>query len=319
MEYLKYLLLVVSLSFSVTRSLLLKKVKRKSPFFEEVRLNVMFFFVGMLAILPFVVSAFDNISVQPLHLSAIYGLLLMAGLICTLEAMARGSLSLTVFFGQCGFLIPTVFNALYFKESVSIVTAAGIVLIVVSLVLTIDRKGFKFSYSWLIFAVSGLICSGLIGIDQKFLAVYYPQAKQTLFADFSLAFAVLFGLIAMLVTFLKNRKKQPESAFESSTAAIAADNAQGPAAIATSSKGEKLRMVFIVAIGIFYGVINVLNTYLSGALPSVVFFPVYNVGVIVSVTVVSALVYKDKLSVKQIISIVLGSLAIVVIAVGRIV
>ena len=305
----EYSLLLVALTIAVTRSLLLKKVKKKEPFFREVRLNVLFFSIGMVSILPLVISAFGNITAQPFHLSAIYGLLLMLGLVFTLEAMERGSLSLTIFFGQCGFLIPTIFNAVYFKESVSVLTVIGIVVIVFSLVLSVNFKEIKFSYSWLIFAVSALVSSGLIGIDQKFLAVYYPEAKQTLFAFFSLGFGTIFGLVTLLITYLKDGKKDHELP--------AAAPAEGEVVQKTGI--DKLRVIFIIIIGTIYGVLNVLNIYLTGAMPSVVFFPVYNVGVIVAGTVASAIVFKEKLNVKQIISIALGSLAIILIAVGRIV
>ena len=232
----------------------------------------------------------------------------MIAIIFGIEAIELGSVSLSMLFSQCGFLIPTIFNAIFFKESINALSIAGIALIVVALFMTIDKSDKKFSVKWLVFAVLSLVCSGVIGIVQKFNGVYYPNADTSLFIEISLVFAILAGLLTMLFLYLKE-KRSLSSVSENVAAPVAPE----------SKKQRIIRCVCVVLIGALLGIINVFNTFLAGKLPSVVYFPVYNVGVIILVTVASAILFKERLNVKQIISIAIGSLAIILIAVGRIV
>ena len=298
-----YLLLALNVSFAVTRGLLIKKTKTSEGGFYSLRFNVMLFCVAVAVILPFTLIDINGYCEQPLYLNAVYGVALIGSIVCSVEAIACGSVSLSLLFYQSGFLIPTIFGAIYFNERVGVLTIAGLALVVLSLILTVDKNDKKFSLKWLILSVFGLIFCGLLGIVQKFFGVYrssHPLVGQVHFAELSLLFALVFGLIAMLIAYLfdKNRRKTDVSTVR--------------------QRQSALKCVFVVIIGALVSVINVLNTILAENLPSVVFFPVFNVGVVVLSTIASALLFKEKLSVKQVLSVVGGSLAIVFIAIGQI-
>jgi len=300
-----YLLLALNVSFAVTRGLLIKKTKTAEGGFYSLRFNVMLFCVAVAVILPFTLIDINGYCEQPLYLNAVYGVALIGSIICSVEAIACGSVSLSLLFYQSGFLIPTIFGAIYFNERVGAFTVAGLVLVVLSLILTIDKNDKKFSVKWLLLSVFGLIFCGLLGIVQKFFGVYrlsHPTVGQIHFAGLSLAFALVFGLIAMLIAYLFKKSRYNDK----------------PLAAAEKQSRPALKCVFVVIIGALVSVINVLNTILAENLSSVVFFPVFNVGVIVLSTIASALLFKEKLSVKQVLSVVGGSLAIVFIAIGQI-
>ncbi len=302
-----YLLLALNVSFAVTRGLLIKKTKTTGNGFYSIRFNVMLFFVAVAVLLPFTLFDFYGYYEQPLYLNAVYGVALIGSIICSVEAIACGSVSLSLLFYQSGFLIPTIFGAICFNEKVGIFTVAGLVLIVVSLVMTIDKSDKKFSTKWLVLSVLGLLFCGLIGIVQKLFSAYradHPSAGQIHFTELSLAFALVFGLLAMLISYLIKKRGDKDSSVENS--------------VNVKEKQPILKCVFVIIIGALVSVINVLNTIIAQYLPSVVFFPVFNVGVIVLSTIASALLFKEKLSVKQVLSVVGGSLAIVFIAIGQI-
>lgn len=67
---------------------------------------------------------------------------------------------------------------------------------------------------------------------------------------------------------------------------------------------------------VFVGVANNLNLYLSGALKSAVTFPVTNGGTIALSAVGSALFFREKLGFNKVAGIILGIIAIVLIARG---
>ena len=63
--------------------------------------------------------------------------------------------------------------------------------------------------------------------------------------------------------------------------------------------------------GVCVAINNKFNLYLSGVMDSAVFFPIVNGGGLVLTTLVAVLLFKEKLSKKQWIGIVLGILSVV--------
>ena len=64
--------------------------------------------------------------------------------------------------------------------------------------------------------------------------------------------------------------------------------------------------------GAALGMIHSLNLYLSGALPSIVFFPVVNGGLILMTAMVSVVVFHERLKAKQIAGLIMGVIIICV-------
>ena len=64
--------------------------------------------------------------------------------------------------------------------------------------------------------------------------------------------------------------------------------------------------LLMIITGVIIGAINLINLYLSGKMPSVIFFPIVNGGVIVLSGLAAILFFKEKLSVKQTIGLILG-------------
>lgn len=58
--------------------------------------------------------------------------------------------------------------------------------------------------------------------------------------------------------------------------------------------------------------IHSLNLYISGVLPSIVFFPVVNSGLILMTAAVSVVVFHEKLKAKQIVGLIMGVIIICV-------
>ena len=67
----------------------------------------------------------------------------------------------------------------------------------------------------------------------------------------------------------------------------------------------------MLASGVCVAVNNKLNLYLSGVMDSAVFFPIVNGGGLVLTTLAAVLLFKEKLSTKQWIGVVIGIASVV--------
>ena len=76
---------------------------------------------------------------------------------------------------------------------------------------------------------------------------------------------------------------------------------------------DKKSLIITLFLGLVLGYHNKFCTYLSGVLPSALYFPIINGGVIVLVAVASVVLFKEKLSVKQIIGLILGVVCIMLV------
>ena len=72
-------------------------------------------------------------------------------------------------------------------------------------------------------------------------------------------------------------------------------------------------IVLMVICGIFTAGIHKINLYLSGVMESVVFFPVINGGSLMGTMMVSLLLFKEKLSLKKWVGIIIGIIAVILI------
>ena len=61
--------------------------------------------------------------------------------------------------------------------------------------------------------------------------------------------------------------------------------------------------------------LNFLNLSLSGKLPSVILFPIYNIGSMLLSSIISSIIYKDKPTKRQSVGFVLGIVAIFIVGV----
>ena len=65
-----------------------------------------------------------------------------------------------------------------------------------------------------------------------------------------------------------------------------------------------------VVCGLFVAIINKINLYLSGQMPSIIFFPIVNGGVIILSSAIAVAVFGEKLSLKQKLGIIVGIVSV---------
>ena len=81
-----------------------------------------------------------RISVQAWMWGIIYGSVTAAFLLCKMQALATGPVSITSFTGCSSLLISTSFGVIYFKETVSPIQIAGVIILLFALFLTLTNS-----------------------------------------------------------------------------------------------------------------------------------------------------------------------------------
>jgi len=257
-------------------------------------LNCKSFLVSFLCSVLLIINRVDRmfeISAFSIVLSVLFGISVSATQILQAKAMGSGPASIVTLIYSCGFLIPIFYGMIFWNERVSMFQWMGIGLLTVALGLIIGKKGEKFHVSkWFVFAIASMLGSGINAIFQK-------THQLSVFADelpFFLAYSMLFSSVFTAVAALLIRDQKTEGR-QSAEKTVSTD------------------IWLPVCLGVSVGLLNFLNLKLAGKLPSVIHFPIYNVGSMLLTSGLSALIYKDKPNIKQGIGFALGIIAILIV------
>lgn len=297
-----YLLLALSVVTGSSKSLVTKYVKNEAKGMPKTMLvNVISFLFGVVALLAFAIVSISKDGLKvPLLLAFIYAFCTFGSQFALMKAVEFGSVAISSLFYSCGFIIPTIWGCIRYNEGINAFYIAGFVLILASFVLSVDiKKGEKFNFKWLISALGGTVFSGLVGVTQKLFTNEYSSFSMDQFLCVSFLMIVVMCIAAMLISLLIDKKKGIISPEEK------------PLAL------SKKAIIFTVILGLILGGHNKLCTYLAGVLESFIMFPVCNGGVIALTAVLSALIFKERLTKKQLAAVIIGFVAIIVIAVGK--
>ena len=244
----------------------------------------------------------------PLPLALLYAFCTLMSQICLMKAMQYGPISLSSLFYSFGFIIPTIWGSFHYKEELKVLHFIGLSLIILSFVLsgkdkTDEDKKATINLKWLFFAFGGLFFSGLVGVIQKLFASDFSGYSLSWFLSLSFLFIVAFCGVLFFVTTLIEKCKEKNSSYLSNSKSTPKKN-----------NFNQKSFVFTMLLGFCMGAINKMNTFLSGKLPSIIVFPILNGGGIILTTLISLLIFKEKISLKQKLGVGVGVLAIVFIA-----
>ena len=236
----------------------------------------------------FSISAFSVI------LSMFFGASVAVTQIMQSKAMGNGPASLVTLVYSCGCIVPVFYGLIFWNESVSAYQWLGIILLVAALCLIVFKSEKSGSVmAWLPFAVIAMLGSGANAIFQKTHQYSAFAEELKFFLVFSLFFSALFTGIASLII-RDNDDRNPKTPKE---------------------QGIIKKLVVPVSLGVCVGMLNFLNLSLSGKLPSVILFPIYNIGSMMLSSIISAIIYKDKPTKRQSIGFVVGIVAIFIVGV----
>lgn len=234
-----------------------------------------------------------TITLSAICFGIIYGVILCLFLYFKNQSIATGPVSLTALIGNCAFIIATWFGVIYVPERISVFQLFGMALIVLSLFLCINPKksAEKLSKKWFIYCIAFFFAGGCIGIFYKvFGKSDAAQEVNGMMLTASIVSCVLFFVTGIIVN-KSARLPMP------------------------SIKKEAL--VYILLSGITGCVYIRLNVTLSSLIPSAIFFPIANGGIVIFTTIGGAFLFKEKLNKVQLSGIAVGLIAIVITGCGE--
>lgn len=283
-------LLSFSILFAVINNLLLHGINNK--WFRG--MGDTLFFNALVSVVWFVIllamNAGMKISVQSWLWGIGYGSVMSAFLLCKMQAMATGPVSVTSFIGCSSLLISTAFGVLYFHEKVSVLQITGVVFLIFALFLTIFKPGQnheekeKTEKSWFLWCSLFFICSGVTGIVFK-LHQFSPARNEV--NQMMLAAAITSIVLFLVLSLIVQRKKDK-----------------------TLPRITAPAYIFVILCGIVSCGYNRLNISLTGLIPSIVFFPVFNGSVIFLASLFAAILFREKITKRQMTGIIIGIAAL---------
>lgn len=210
-------------------------------------------------------------------------------------AILNGPLSLTSLATSYSLLIPTFWGILFEGDDTSVWLYLGIALLAASLVFInlkdkkpteesgkTESSGVKITLKWVIFVLIALVTNGACSTIQPAQTEKFDGAYDSVFMVIALAIVSLFLLVFI---FFKERRE----------------------IIPSVKCGAHL----MVLCGIANGLVNLFVMIASKVIPNSVMFPLISAGGIVLTWLISVFLYKEKLSVKQNIGLVLGIISII--------
>lgn len=288
MDIVSALLLALSVSLSAVKNTLIKgfsgfSIKGREFFGIQ---SVIFGF-GSIALLFVNIFDFNGISQFTILLALLYGIILLCAQWFYTIALTNGKTAICATIYSFGFIFPTLSGSIVWNESLTVFGILGI--LTVFPVLIISGMGSKKSNNessskkYIIPLVIALICSGALGIVQKVQQKSEFANQRSTF----ILIAFVFSFVASLLFYLIKKPSDKKITFKN--------------------------FGFSSIVGITFAICNLLNTYLAGKLDSAIFFPALNIGIILTSVIAGLIVYKERLSKKDIIIMLLGVLAIVLV------
>lgn len=284
-----YILLIISLILGVTKNIIPKSGKRDFQGFGNLMsVNIITAIIGIIVFsakgLDF--SLFSGTTF--ILLAFLYGLCTLGSQSLYMVATQTGSVSVCSLIYAACFIIPTVFTAMYYNEAFSSLRITGICVMLASVVM-ISIKGEENTNSskkYLFYIFIAMICAGSVGILQKVFSRMYEGKGINEYLFLAFLFILIFSITGKIAV----KKKTP------------------------SQKHNKKFYLLAILLSLSVVVANKLNMFLVGALPGLIFFPIINGGTIMLSAVVSKYLFKEKLSIISWCGIIIGILAIVLIA-----
>ena len=244
------------------------------------------------AVVLFLWGGFGDTSVYTILLGALFGIVVSLQGIFTTIAMMIGPMTYTVVIVSCSTVFTALSGFFFFGEKIGVLQLVGIVLMVGSFLFATEKKEGekKGSLKWLVFCLLSFVMCGSIGFMQKLHQTSPHASELNSFLIISFAVSFLFSLLFALVYMKKEKLPLIEK----------------------SEKGSVDWLIFAIAVisGVCVAANHKLNLGLSGVIPTAVFFPVVNGGNLVLTTLSALIIFREKLTKKQWIGVVLGTASV---------
>lgn len=240
-----------------------------------------------------VMGGLGKISPFTVGLGAILGAVSAFQLRFNLLAFSIGPFSYTTVIVSLSAIIPTL-SGLFFGETISVIQWLGIVCMAVCIVLSPDNtKGEhakSSTFKWLLACIPAALFSGTVGVLQKLHQSSVHAGEKAGFLVSAFAVATLISAVFFMFS------------------------PRGAGNINESKRDKIIRILFPVFTGLAFAFPHTINLDLSGRLPSAVMFPIVNLTPMILSTVVAMIMFRERLSTRRWIGLIIGVAATVLVS-----
>lgn len=195
------------------------------------------------------------------------------------KALSTGPLGFTNFIQGISLLIPTFFGIIFWNEKISFIQIVFLVVLVLSLFWALNIKIEKNNIKWWIFSVLTMLTVGFFGVIQSLHQMSDVKSELMSFLKIAFLLTTLFYFVMW-----KFYERKESSGFSIKSFALVQSSLSGA----------------------FMSGVHIINLYLSGAMPKIVFFPISNGGLILLNLILSVVLFREKITKKQWIGMIVG-------------
>ena len=224
----------------------------------------------------------EKLSVFTILLGLIFGVVTMLSNFYKMIALSNGPMHITLLITTSSMIIPTM-SGIFFGEVFSAAKLCMVFLLIVFIYLSFQKSSeTKINKKWIFYSALAFIFQGTVGVLQKIhqSSIHKTEVSGFLFVAF---------ICAIVFCFIRNRGFNQEIKL-----------------------GKKTVFIGLICGGCSFGM-NYINLKLSGLLPSQLFFPLVNGSVIILGSVMSACIFKEKLSKRQTVGLIGGIVSLIAI------
>lgn len=225
-------------------------------------------------------------------LAVAFGAVFVASIFLYMKAMENGPLALSSLAFSFGLLVPIVFGAFFWQESVSILQGIALLLLFFTFWLagnTGQDRSRRANLKWLLFGLGAMLGNGALMTLSKAQQMSLPGIEVREFLLIAFGTAALLSFAVFLIRRYRAGEQVPHL------------------------KGRGFVLLVLVT-GITTAVGNLGGLYLSGRLPAVVQFPVTNGGIVFLSSMLSMVFLKEKMTRNGWLGLALGLVALVMIS-----
>lgn len=278
-----YILLSISMLSVVLQNGLFNTVSKNKlkNKFDTFRYNSWLYLICF--VLFALLSLGSKFSLFSVLLGLIFGIITMLSNFCKITALGKGPMHITILVTTSSMIIPAMSGAIMFGERFSIGKALAILLLIFFIYISLKKdKDAEFNRQWIIYCVLAFVFQGIIGIIQKIHQSSSHKDELMIFLAVAFLFSCAFSGV------ISKRGK-------------------------TELKFSKTEYTFAAICGVCTFLMNYINLKLSGLIPSQIFFPLVNGGAIILTSIVSVVIFKEKMNKQQLIGLIGGLVSLILI------
>ena len=250
--------------------------------------------VCLAAFLIFLVSALGKeVSVFTLALGLVFGVVTVLYTAFNMLALSRGPLHVTTLIVMASMIVTALYDAIVSRQMLAPSKLIAIAVLFVFIVLSVGKKDETTAKrGWLFFCGAAFVTSAAIGILQKIHQGSPYRAETAPYLACAFFCSTLFALVMSLI--VKNNTAEAEK---------------------TAPLSPWLAVLVAAVCGVCMYVEHDFNLKLSGLLPSEIFFPLTNGGVLFLNTLAALVLFKEKLTKKQLVGLIGGIVTLILICI----